>query len=64
MPDKIVHKIHLDRYAPMPAQIQLSTVESYGVEQIAVVAGWLYNDGLPLEQQAHPRRHKQLWQHD
>ena len=45
MADKIVHKIHLDRYAPMPAQIQLGTVESYGVEQIAVVAGagW---DGL------------------
>lgn len=39
MADKIVHKIHLDRYAPMPAQIQLGTVESYGVEQIAVVAG-------------------------
>lgn len=53
MPDKIVHKIHLDRYAPMPAQIQLGTVESYGVEQIAVVAGagW---DGLDIVAVYHP----------
>lgn len=53
MPDKIVHKIHLDRYAPMPAQIQLGTVESYGVEQIAVVAGagW---EGLDIVAVYHP----------
>ena len=53
MADKIVHKIHLDRYAPMPAQIQLGTVESYGVEQIAVVAGagW---DGLDIVAVYHP----------
>lgn len=53
MPGKIVHKIHLDRYAPMPAQIQLGTVESYGVEQIAVVAGagW---DGLDIVAVYHP----------
>lgn len=53
MPDKIVHKIHLDRYAPMPAQIQLGTAESYGVEQIAVVAGagW---DGLDIVAVYHP----------
>ena len=53
MPDKIVHKIHLDRYAPMPAQIQLGTVKSYGVEQIAVVAGagW---DGLDIVAVYHP----------
>ena len=53
MPDKIVHKIHLDRYAPMPAQIQLGTVESYGMEQIAVVAGagW---DGLDIVAVYHP----------
>lgn len=53
MPDKIVHTIHLDRYAPMPAQIQLGTVESYGVEQIAVVAGagW---DGLDIVAVYHP----------
>ena len=53
MPDKIVHKIHLDRYAPMPAQIQLGTVESYGVEQIAVAsgAGW---DGLDIVAVYHP----------
>ncbi len=53
MADKIVHTIHLDRYAPMPAQIQLGTVESYGVEQIAVVAGagW---DGLDIVAVYHP----------
>ena len=53
MPDKIVHKIHLDRYAPMPAQIQFGTAESYGVEQIAVVAGagW---DGLDIVAVYHP----------
>lgn len=53
MADKIVHTIHLDRYAPMPAQIQLGTVESYGVEQIAVVAGagW---DGLVIVAVYHP----------
>lgn len=53
MTDKIVHTIHLDRYAPMPAQIQLGTVESYGVEQIAVVAGagW---DGLDIVAVYHP----------
>ena len=53
MPDKIVHTIHLDRYAPMPAQIQLGTVESYGVEQIAIVAGagW---DGLDIVAVYHP----------
>lgn len=53
MPDKIVHTIHLDRYAPMPAQIQLGTAESYGVEQIAVVAGagW---DGLDIVAVYHP----------
>lgn len=53
MPDKIVHTIHLDRYVPMPAQIQLGTVESYGVEQIAVVAGagW---DGLDIVAVYHP----------
>ena len=53
MADKIVHKIHLDRYAPMPAQIQLGTAESYGVEQIAVVAGagW---DGLDIVAVYHP----------
>lgn len=53
MPDKIVHKIHLDRYAPMPAQIQLGTVESYGVEQIAVVAGAGWN-GLDIVAVYHP----------
>ena len=53
MADKIVHTIHLDRYAPMPAQIQLGTVESYGVEQIAIVAGagW---DGLDIVAVYHP----------
>ena len=53
MADKIVHTIHLDRYAAMPAQIQLGTVESYGVEQIAVVAGagW---DGLDIVAVYHP----------
>ena len=53
MADKIVHTIHLDRYAPMPAQIQLGTVESYGMEQIAVVAGagW---DGLDIVAVYHP----------
>ncbi len=53
MADKIVHTIHLDRYAPMPAQIQLGTVESYGVEQIAVIAGagW---DGLDIVAVYHP----------
>lgn len=53
MADKIVHTIHLDRYAPMPAQLQLGTVESYGVEQIAVVAGagW---DGLDIVAVYHP----------
>lgn len=53
MADKIVHKIHLDRYAPMPAQIQLGTVESYGVEQIAVVAGACW-DGLDIVAVYHP----------
>lgn len=53
MADKIVHTIHLDRYAPMPDQIQLGTVESYGVEQIAIVAGagW---DGLDIVAVYHP----------
>ena len=53
MPDKIVHTIHLDRYAPMPAQIQLGTAESYGVEQIAVGAG-AGGDGLDIVAVYHP----------
>ena len=53
MAGKIVHTIHLDRYAPMPDRLTLGTSESYGVEQIATAVGegWA---GLDLIAVWHP----------